>query len=206
MLFSQAALRGWTGSFEMSVFQTLSAGNIGQPGAPGTVVPAWPALAGLAVCASVPERAGLVEACPGCSRPACAGSCPGDCAAGLACATGLACACWLAVGTAATPQAASNASGSAAAIAAALAAAGRAARLRWPARSCTRVLCIAEHPGTAARAVSGDPRDIGRSARSRPGYCARMLERVVAAMRDRGRPWFATHAQIAVLAAEQAGP
>jgi hypothetical protein len=33
-----------------------------------------------------------------------------------------------------------------------------------------------------------------------------MLERVVAAMRDRGRPWFATHAEIAALAAEQAGP
>ena len=40
MLRSQAALRGFTGSFEMSVFQTLSAGNIGQPGAPRTVVPA----------------------------------------------------------------------------------------------------------------------------------------------------------------------
>src|ERR1022692_867113 len=39
MLCIQAALRGFTGSFEMSVFQTLSAGNIGQPGAPRTVVP-----------------------------------------------------------------------------------------------------------------------------------------------------------------------
>ncbi|MGZ4435963.1 MAG: hypothetical protein ACXVW7_20430, partial [Trebonia sp.] len=36
----QAALRESTGNFEMSVFHTLSAGNIGQPGAPGTVVPA----------------------------------------------------------------------------------------------------------------------------------------------------------------------
>jgi peptidoglycan-N-acetylglucosamine deacetylase len=38
------------------------------------------------------------------------------------------------------------------------------------------------------------PEAIGR------GYLARMLERVIAAMRDRGRPWFATHAQIAALA------
>ena len=38
------------------------------------------------------------------------------------------------------------------------------------------------------------PEAIGR------GYCMRMLERVVAAMRDRGRPWFATHAEIAALA------
>jgi hypothetical protein len=43
MLASHAALCGFTGSLEMSVFQTLFAGNIGQPGAPGTVV-----LAGLA--------------------------------------------------------------------------------------------------------------------------------------------------------------
>lgn len=38
------------------------------------------------------------------------------------------------------------------------------------------------------------PEAIGR------GYLARMLERVVIAMRERGRPWFATHAQIAALA------
>src|SRR6266581_3746954 len=39
MLRSQAALCESTGSREMSVFHTLLAGNIGQPGAPGTVVP-----------------------------------------------------------------------------------------------------------------------------------------------------------------------
>jgi peptidoglycan-N-acetylglucosamine deacetylase len=39
------------------------------------------------------------------------------------------------------------------------------------------------------------PEAIGR------GYLLRMLERVISAMRDRGRPWFATHAQIAALAA-----
>ena len=38
MLRSHAALRASTGSFEMLVFHTLSAGNIGQFGAPGTVV------------------------------------------------------------------------------------------------------------------------------------------------------------------------
>jgi peptidoglycan/xylan/chitin deacetylase (PgdA/CDA1 family) len=42
------------------------------------------------------------------------------------------------------------------------------------------------------------PEAIGR------GYCMQMLERVVAAMRDRGRPWFATHAQIAALASQPA--
>jgi peptidoglycan/xylan/chitin deacetylase (PgdA/CDA1 family) len=38
------------------------------------------------------------------------------------------------------------------------------------------------------------PEAIGR------GYALRMLERVIAAMLDQGRPWFATHAQIAALA------
>lgn len=38
------------------------------------------------------------------------------------------------------------------------------------------------------------PEAIGR------GYLARMLERVLTGMQDRGRPWFATHAQIAALA------
>jgi peptidoglycan/xylan/chitin deacetylase (PgdA/CDA1 family) len=38
------------------------------------------------------------------------------------------------------------------------------------------------------------PEAIGR------GYLLRMLERVISAMRGRGRPWFATHAQIAALA------
>jgi peptidoglycan-N-acetylglucosamine deacetylase len=42
------------------------------------------------------------------------------------------------------------------------------------------------------------PEAIGR------GYCMQMLERVVAAMRDRGRPWFATHAQIAALVRQDA--
>jgi peptidoglycan/xylan/chitin deacetylase (PgdA/CDA1 family) len=45
------------------------------------------------------------------------------------------------------------------------------------------------------------PEAIGR------GYLARMLERVIAAMRQRGRPWFATHAEIAALASAPApGP
>jgi hypothetical protein len=39
MLCSQAALCPSTGNFEMSVFQMLSAGNMGQLGAPGTFVP-----------------------------------------------------------------------------------------------------------------------------------------------------------------------
>ena len=39
MLCIQAELRGSTGSFEMLVFHTLSAGNIGQLGAPSTAVP-----------------------------------------------------------------------------------------------------------------------------------------------------------------------
>jgi hypothetical protein len=48
MLRNQAALCRSTGSLEMSVFQMLSAGNIGQSGAPGTTVPwatAWTRLA-----------------------------------------------------------------------------------------------------------------------------------------------------------------
>src|SRR5437868_2375113 len=48
MLRIQAALWAFTGNWEMSVFQTLLAGNIGQFGAPGTVVPPP---AGLAACA-----------------------------------------------------------------------------------------------------------------------------------------------------------
>src|SRR5580700_11437743 len=39
MLRSQAALWASTGNWDMSVFQMLLAGNIGQSGAPGTVVP-----------------------------------------------------------------------------------------------------------------------------------------------------------------------
>jgi hypothetical protein len=38
------------------------------------------------------------------------------------------------------------------------------------------------------------PEAIGR------GYCIRMLERVVAAMQESGKTWFATHAEIAALA------
>ena len=40
MLASHCALCGSTGRFAMGVFQTLSAGNMGQLGAPGTGVPA----------------------------------------------------------------------------------------------------------------------------------------------------------------------
>jgi peptidoglycan/xylan/chitin deacetylase (PgdA/CDA1 family) len=40
------------------------------------------------------------------------------------------------------------------------------------------------------------PEAIGR------GYLTRMLGRVITAMRERGHPWFATHAQIAALAAK----
>src|SRR5215472_16051682 len=39
MLRIQAALWAFTGNWEMSVFHTLLGGNIGQFGAPGTVVP-----------------------------------------------------------------------------------------------------------------------------------------------------------------------
>src|SRR5580700_3772017 len=46
MLRIQAALWAFTGSREMSVFQMLLAGNIGQFGAPGTVVPPPAGLAG----------------------------------------------------------------------------------------------------------------------------------------------------------------
>src|SRR5580658_868733 len=45
MLAIHVVLWALTGSEEMGVFQTLSAGNIGQPGAPGTVVAAPAALA-----------------------------------------------------------------------------------------------------------------------------------------------------------------
>jgi len=42
------------------------------------------------------------------------------------------------------------------------------------------------------------PEAIGR------GYLIRMLDRLITGMRDRGRPWFATHAQIAALASAPA--
>src|SRR6266516_4788337 len=152
MLFSQAALRGFTGSFEMSVFQTLSAGNIGQPGAPGTVVPA----ASTAACACVPGlalagRAARLRAARGAAL-ACRG------VAACACATGLALVGWpAAAGATVVLQAASSASGSAAAVAVIAAAAGRDLRGARGARELSRNLCIAEHPGTAARPGSGIP-------------------------------------------------
>ena len=43
------------------------------------------------------------------------------------------------------------------------------------------------------------PEAIGR------GYLARMLDRIVTAMAERGRPWFATHAELAALAAAPVG-
>jgi hypothetical protein len=54
MLASHAALCELTGSWEILVFHTLSAGNIGQFGAPGTVV----AVTGAAVVADVAAATG----------------------------------------------------------------------------------------------------------------------------------------------------
>ena len=72
MLRIQAALFASTGSLEMLVFHTLSAGNIGQLGAPGTVVPVTvPAagedaddgdVAGCTECSA--EMAALAAPCP----------------------------------------------------------------------------------------------------------------------------------------------
>ena len=45
MLRSQAALCGSPGSLEMSVFQTLSAGKMGQLASTAGLLRAWPALA-----------------------------------------------------------------------------------------------------------------------------------------------------------------
>ncbi|HEY6278611.1 MAG TPA: hypothetical protein VIX86_20045 [Streptosporangiaceae bacterium] len=60
MLRSQAALWESTGSLEMSVFHTLLAGNIGQFGAPGTVVPVTAAVPAEAVPVGLaPDVAGL---------------------------------------------------------------------------------------------------------------------------------------------------
>jgi hypothetical protein len=56
MLRSHCALRGFTGSLAMSVFQTLSAGNIGQLAAPGTTV-AGLAVAGLPIAGLAAEAA-----------------------------------------------------------------------------------------------------------------------------------------------------
>jgi hypothetical protein len=42
------------------------------------------------------------------------------------------------------------------------------------------------------------PEAIGR------GYVIRMLDRVITGMRERGMPWFATHAQIGALASAPA--
>ncbi len=54
MLASHCALCGSTGRFAMGVFQTLSAGNMGQLGAPGTGVPA-DATPGRATLAPMPR-------------------------------------------------------------------------------------------------------------------------------------------------------
>ena len=73
MLASHAALCWSTGSLEIFVFQTLLAGNAGQFGAPGTVVPASNAASagdddavGVAPLADV---AGLAEAASVAARP-----------------------------------------------------------------------------------------------------------------------------------------
>jgi hypothetical protein len=58
MLCIQAALWESTGSLEIVVFHTLSAGNIGQPGAPGTVVPVTAWAAGAAEAGGAAEDAG----------------------------------------------------------------------------------------------------------------------------------------------------
>jgi hypothetical protein len=64
MLRIQAALCLFTGSWEMSVFHTLSDGNIGQFGAPGTVVDgetgAGLAAAGAAGAAGAVSAAGVL--------------------------------------------------------------------------------------------------------------------------------------------------
>jgi hypothetical protein len=72
MLASQAALREFTGSLEMSVFQTLLAGNIGQLGAPGTVVPVAAFAAGADVAAG---REVVAAARAGSAWPAAAVTC-----------------------------------------------------------------------------------------------------------------------------------
>jgi hypothetical protein len=59
MLASHAALCLFTGSREMFVFQTLLAGNAGQFGAPGTVVPAS-RMAGPDDCGAVVDPAAAV--------------------------------------------------------------------------------------------------------------------------------------------------
>jgi peptidoglycan-N-acetylglucosamine deacetylase len=41
------------------------------------------------------------------------------------------------------------------------------------------------------------PEAIGR------GYCLRMLERLIGAMREQAEPWFATHAEIAAFVKDQ---
>jgi hypothetical protein len=105
MLRIQAALRELTGSLEMSLFQTLLAGNIGQSAAPGTLVPAG----GGGGAEGLAELAGLLGAAvgllltasalaPACEPPACGVAAAG---AGPVCAAGLT----------AVPQAASKASG-----------------------------------------------------------------------------------------------
>src|SRR5215469_10771053 len=79
MLRIQAALCRSTGSLDMSVFQILLAGNIGQPGAPGTVVlTSWAGLPSLSsTCSTGPPDVG-----PG--RRVSAGMCAGRKAVGSA--------------------------------------------------------------------------------------------------------------------------
>src|SRR5215471_18222951 len=76
MLRIQAALWAFTGNWEMSVFHTLLAGNIGQFGAPGTVVPPPPGMAARPVpvlatgaWASLAARTVPGEAPKPCRRP-----------------------------------------------------------------------------------------------------------------------------------------
>src|SRR5215471_7471922 len=104
MLRIHAALWAFTGNWEMSVFHTLLAGNIGQFGAPGTVVP--PPL-GLAACARGMAARPLPVPATGAWASLAARTVPGE--APEPCR-----APWPvpapAAGTAAVPQAARNAS------------------------------------------------------------------------------------------------
>jgi hypothetical protein len=85
MLASHAALEPLTGSPEMFVFHTLSAGNIGQLAAPGTLVPVAGAGAGALVTCAAPMLIVTGALCD----VACAASGEGDGRAGPA-ADGLA--------------------------------------------------------------------------------------------------------------------
>src|SRR5690242_20280923 len=104
MLCIQAALWAFTGNREMSVFHTLLAGNIGQFGAPGTVVP--PPL-GLAACAGGMAARPLPVPATGAWASLAARTAPGE--APEPCRTPVAVPV-PATGAAAVPQAARNAS------------------------------------------------------------------------------------------------